>query len=544
MTTLSRWASLALGLILWSGCTNGTSVKPPVPTASTPRFQGAGPTLPPQISENMPQLEVRRSVRGELDTRLTVQYGDNVIGNDKVHLRSYEGRLVGPTLRVRPGDTLRIAFKNDLPPNPDGSTHVHSNTPGHFNSTNLHTHGLHVSPRDPADNVLLILNPGDPVHDYEYKIPADHPAGTFWYHAHVHGSTSIQVSSGMAGALIVEGGLDDVPEIKAAADKTLLFQQIQYHCSEPGETVSYDCTGKTGQVEDFAIFGGGNWAKSGRYTTINGSVQPQIAMKAGEVQRWRFIHGGVRETLSVAVAAAGDPQYASLPGWLHEIAKDGLTTGRIDPVVHVELESGYRSDVLVKAPMTAGKYYLIDEKTAAQDSLLVEAEPLKVLAVINVSDQKVAMSLPTGAELAPYRPYRDIEDAEVAGKPQQKVIFNVTGFTVGDGVTEAAYDPSHAPRRLKLGNTEEWTVTSKGANHPFHIHVNAFQVMEKREDGKLHPGDWKDTLLVKAPAQGQTEGEPIVVRSRYEDFDGPFVLHCHILDHEDRGMMQGVEIVR
>jgi FtsP/CotA-like multicopper oxidase with cupredoxin domain len=527
-----------VAVALAAGCSAATAPAPTTtPAAAATLFAGAGPTEPPQRSEALRELEVRRSAHGELNTSLSVKYADATIGNDAVHLRSYEGRLVGPTLRVRPGDTLRIAFKDDLPPTSGGAVHNHSNTPSpdHFNATNLHTHGLHVSPKDPADNVLLIFNPGDPVHKYEYKIPANHPAGTFWYHAHVHGSTSIQVSSGMAGALIVEGGLDDVPEIRAAADKTMLFQQIQYHCSEPGETVSYDCAGKVGQVEDFAIFGNGTWAKSNRYTTINGVVQPQIAMKAGEVQRWRFIHGGVRETLSVAVAAADDPAYTSLPGWLHEIAKDGLATGRIDAVTHDVLEPGYRSDVLVQAPLTAGKYYLIDEKTAAEDSLLEEAEPRKVLAVINVSADQVAMSLPAAAELAPYRPYRDIEDAELTG--QQKVIFNVNGFTVGDGVDPAeAYDPTHPPRKLKLGGVEEWTVSSEAASHPYHIHVNAFQVMEEGADGKLHPGDWKDTLLV-------TTAKPVVVRSRYEDFTGPFVLHCHILDHEDQGMMQGVEIV-
>jgi FtsP/CotA-like multicopper oxidase with cupredoxin domain len=538
MITISRWTSMVLAAALVTACSTVQSAKPPAvapPSPASPAFQGAGPTVPPQRSEALRELEIRRSSHGELNTQLTVGYTDTTIGNDQVHLRLYNGKLVGPALRVRPGDTLRIAFKNDLPPSADGATHVHSNTPGHFNATNLHTHGLHVSPKDPADNVLLIVNPGDAVHNYEYKIPKNHPAGTFWYHAHVHGATSIQVSSGMAGALIVEGGLDDVPEIHAAADKTMLFQQIQYHCSDPGQPVSYDCAGKVGQVEDFAIFGTGTWANSGRFTTINGVVQPQIAMKTGEVQRWRFIHGGVRETLSVAVARADDPQFVSQPGWLNVIAKDGLATGRIDPAVDVELEPGYRSDVLVKAPAVTGTYYLIDEKTAATDSLLAEEEPRKVLAVINVSEGQVAMSLPTSAELAPYRPYKDVEDAELTGR--QAVVFKVTNTE--HTVDGKEYDPNDPPRQLKLGGVEEWTVSSAAGNHPYHIHVNAFQVMEKGADGKLHPGDWKDTMLVKpSPA------DPIVVRSRYEDFDGPFVLHCHILDHEDQGMMQGVEIVR
>jgi FtsP/CotA-like multicopper oxidase with cupredoxin domain len=123
---------------------------------------------------------------------------------------------------------------------------------------------------------------------------------------------------------------------------------------------------------------------------------------------------------------------------------------------------------------------------------------------------------------------------------EQSVYFNVTGFTVGTTPDNGkAYDPNDPPRTLKLGVVEEWTVTSIQASHPFHVHVNAFQVMEKGADGKLHPGDWKDTVMVK-----QGDANKLVVRTRYEDFDGAFVLHCHILDHEDQGMMEGVEIVK
>jgi FtsP/CotA-like multicopper oxidase with cupredoxin domain len=533
MTRIWQWIPLAAAALA-VGC---STAQTPPSAPSGLLFQGQGPQLPPMRSAEFQVPEVRRSSNGLLDTSLSVQYGDNVIGNDTVHLRSYNGKLVGPILRVRPGDTLRVAFRNDLPGDPGAAPHAHhSNTPTAdvFNDTNLHTHGLHVSPRDPADNVLLVLGPGT-THQYEFKIPENHPTGTFWYHAHVHGATALQVSSGMAGALIVEGGLDELPEIRAAADKTLLFQQIQYYCGldDQGKPI-YDCTGKVGEIEQLTgVFGNGTWAPSGRYTTINGLVQPVLRMKAGEVQRWRLIHGGVRETLQVAVS---DQEYNVQSGWLHEIAKDGLATGRIDAIDSDELEPGYRSDVLVQAPAAAGRYFLIDEKTAADNSLLGEEEPRKVLAVIEISEEQVAMSLPTGDQLAPFRPFRDIEDAELTGT--QSVFFNVTGFTVGTTSTNGkAYDPNDPPRTLKLGDVDEWTVTSLGATHPFHIHVNPFQIMEKGADGKLHPGDWKDTLMV-------TTAAPIVVRSRYEDFDGAFVLHCHILDHEDQGMMEGVEIVK
>src|SRR5262249_54872784 len=148
----------------------------------------------------------------------------NQIGSDKVFLRNYNGKLVGPTLHVRPGDTLRITLKNELDPETDTGA---LDTMHGFNTTNLHTHGLNVSPSGDSDNVLREVGPGKTA-SYVIKIPANHPAGTFWYHAHKHGSVAGQVGSGMAGALIIAGGQDNVPEIAAAADRVLVLQQIPY----------------------------------------------------------------------------------------------------------------------------------------------------------------------------------------------------------------------------------------------------------------------------------------------------------------------------
>ncbi|HYV49945.1 MAG TPA: multicopper oxidase domain-containing protein [Myxococcaceae bacterium] len=182
----------------------------------------------------------------EISLELVAQYGDNTIGADKVHLRSYDGALVGPTIRARAGDTLNIHLVNKLPANPPTPNNLEvmaaeqarlltrgvptpltNNIPHGFNTTNLHTHGLHVSPSGNSDNVLLAIGPGEDFR-YEIKIPTDHPPGTFWYHPHVHGSTALQVSSGMEGALIIEGDIDRVPEIAVAREQVMLFQQIAY----------------------------------------------------------------------------------------------------------------------------------------------------------------------------------------------------------------------------------------------------------------------------------------------------------------------------
>lgn len=133
---------------------------------------------------------VRASRDGVLETTLEA-LPDLSAGLGKM---SYEGSIPGPTLRVRPGDRLRIGLINHL-----GGQ-----------DTNLHAHGLHVSPRGNSDNVFIHVANGERF-DYEYLIPVNHPAGLFWYHPHVHGLSHDQVDGGLAGTIIVEGGLNDLP---------------------------------------------------------------------------------------------------------------------------------------------------------------------------------------------------------------------------------------------------------------------------------------------------------------------------------------------
>jgi len=475
---------------------------------------------------------VLQSENGVLNATLEVDYATHSLWSFKqnraitTRLRSLNGGLTGPLLKLKPGDTLRVHLFNHLPPDTAmalaGGMHMDHG----FNTTNLHTHGLHVSPSGNSDNVMLEVAPGADM-QYAMAIPAGHPAGTFWYHSHVHGSTAIQVSSGMSGPLIIAGGLDEVPEIKAAQEKIFLFQQIPY---------SFDSGTQQYVVEDFwKSFGPNVWrtgvANNGWRTMINGQVVPVIEMQPGEVQRWRFIHGGVQETLSVQLEGHA----------LHEIAKDGLALGYLASSETIQLEPGYRSDVLVKAEVAdAGKvFFLIDGPTGPADSLLAASENPAVLAAVVVGGLPKEMALPSAGSLAPCAALAAIGDAEITGK--QTLEFNVDTSTqpAGMQIDGKSYDPASEGRVLKLGGVEEWTITSRFANHPFHIHTNPFQVVSMKDESgheTVTMPFWKDTLLIK-------QGWVVKVRTRYSDFTGTFVTHCHILDHEDRGMMQKVTIV-
>ena len=502
---------------------------------------------------------VLRPQGGTLTTDLTVDYHDTVIAGCQTHLRGYDGALVGKTLRVRPGDTLSITLRNRLLPEP-GPQPSDINTPHNFNTTNFHSHGLHVSPSGNADNVLRLMPPQS-TSLVEIHIPQDHPTGTFWYHSHVHGSTALQVSSGMAGAIIVENpddprSLDSVPEIRAAKDQVLLLQQI-----------SYDATG---EIENYDQFGPGGWAQSGRLPTINGQIMPVFELRPGEVQRWRLIHGGIRETFQIGITR----QDGSDPWTLNEIALDGLSLGYMNSWKEVELQPGYRSDVLVKAPplpkgAKEGVYYVYDQPTSAEKSLLLTAEARQPLAKVVVRGAAMAMALPCAtsgpgcAALARTKAMTDITDADLTG-PAQEVSFMIgQAARQADGryaycpddkdpdcalrfMVNAQPFPGDGPRQLTLGTASEWTVQTLPVPgtpedqkiivaHPFHIHVNPFQMTRPGPQGVMETV-WRDTQLVRP-------GDRLTLRSRYEDYIGTYVLHCHILDHEDQGMMELVEVV-
>lgn len=471
---------------------------------------------------------------------LDVRYARNLLrvdGKDQpLWLRSYNGGLTGPTIRVKAGDTLRVLLKNNLPGEPpmnmemDGKCSI----PMHgFNTTNLHTHGLHISPSGDSDNVLLSVPPTKS-QPYTFKIlPAGNPEpkparqypGTFWYHAHQHGATAMQLASGMAGALIVEGDIDQVPEIKAARERLFVFQQIPYD--------------KEGKVESFEDLGD-NWRTNGKRTLINGRAKPLLSLRPGEVERWRFIDSGLFTDLPIVIASTGPSVFR-----MHRIALDGITRPQPEPIQQIDLAPGYRADLLVQAPRVPGTFYLYKKSSQLFGLEGANATPAvddpQILAEIRVEgplcEGSCANTLPKALP-APVDMLPDIPRRELTNPTSIKVAFRLNKddfFTIND----SCFDLNHVKPEFskKLGDVEEWEISNfTRSPHPFHIHVNAFQML----DAQGQPAEWRDTILVP-PVK---DGVPGVVRfrTRYERFDGKFVLHCHILPHEDEGMMQLVEI--
>ena len=630
------------------------------------RPAAAAPALAPDAASTLPLSPTRDHL---LD--LYVTYTDGKLYNpatgveDKVRLRSYQGAsvdpnapYVSPTIAITPGDTIRMTLHNKLPADAScGTQHAHDNTPHCFNGTNLHTHGLWVNPSGNGDNVLLSINPGVDF-TYEYNVPTDHPAGTFWYHTHRHGSTALQVSSGMAGAIIIRGDRLPTPTthgdldtlVKGMPERVLVMQQIQYACRGPSTVAGqlgpiktnaagqYVCApGDVGGIEGYDQFGPGSWPASGRFTSINGQIIPTFEARQGQIERWRMIHGGVRDTISLQVfkvkpgkAVAALPKFTAatedkviadtcggeaLPYAL--VAADGLTMAAAQMTRVATFQPGYRFDALVVFP-EAGSYCVLDSSAPAAGTVNGLNVGRQLLGIVKVSPGETVTDIPpylrtalvasaeaampapvrasvvadlqAGLKLTRFTPHPDIAAAEVTGR--QELTFLIWQglppsapptapppfqFGVGNTLRSAdvqPYDPNRVDRQLTLGGVDEWTLQSHFVSHPFHIHVNPFQIVSIIDpNGKdvslpdatdptpgpggttvLDPqypglkGVWKDTLWIKSllpgkPPPGTNGIYTITIRTRYQRYIGEFVLHCHILDHEDQGMMQNVAIV-
>jgi FtsP/CotA-like multicopper oxidase with cupredoxin domain len=494
-------ATLALG--------QRTALGQPGHAHQMPELGVANLPIVPAMDQPLLEPEVRRSVNGVLSTRLSCAYTYRDIGGFRLYLRSYEGGLA-PTLRMKPGETLKIRLVNDLPPNRDL---VPSNPsyPHQFNTTNFHFHGAHCSPSGIADNVMRSMVPGKS-YDVEVALPEDHTRGTYWYHPHHHGSADVQVASGMAGAIIVEGDFADVPEIAQARDRVMLLSEVVFDASY--------------MIEDFGTLFP---EEATRFLAINGQRRSTIDMRPGEVQRWRLIGSQYQNNMLLELDRHR----------LNVIAYDGIQLGAMQEMNHLLITPGQRADVLVQAG-AQGTYEL-----NAMPYDQGHPSPIGPLARVVVAGEPLPMKLPAAL---PKAPLETIRDSEITGRrtlvfgatePQNNIAGHWQEYTfTADG---KVFDPARIDQRVRLGAVEEWTIrnTHRHDDHMFHIHTNPFQVIEI---GGQPQADltWRDTVVVPRLAKGGST----VIRSRFLDYTGVFMMHCHMMNHEELGMMETVEVYK
>lgn len=523
-----------------------------------------------------PVIRVLPGATGTLGMQLqSCAVGDRQAKNlrtyDNVTARQY---LMAPTIEFGQNGKFGVKVVNNLPKNPDQAEPHVVNIPSQFNTTNLHTHGLHVSPSGNSDNVYLELLPAgtDKKYadnqttfigslNYSYAL-SKHTPGTFWYHPHRHGSVAVQVASGAAGALIVRGGpgtVDAAPGIAGVKEQVLLLQQVMLD--------------KNGELPDFDTIWNSPSNGATAAWTVNSTVGRTLAMQPGEVQRWRIVNTGFQSTVKFQLVQATNAETvppAVSPVSVTLIAMDGVNFTKTATVQGVYLPPGGRADILVQAPSSPGTlqalvggYTKKDSATGTYTGVTAgfeiggvwqEAEftgtPTKLFQV-SVAGPPVAMKLPSGALPAPNVP-AITPTTKIDG--YRYVNFNVV--TVTDPTKPPSnglqtYRPDASPQCFKfqvdaelfcpgrvmfqppLGTVDQYYVDSPGL-HVFHIHVNPFLVTEVA--GKtLSTPMWRDTML--AGPQGYK------ALTQYTDYSGTFPIHCHILDHEDVGMMTNVTVV-
>jgi FtsP/CotA-like multicopper oxidase with cupredoxin domain len=409
---------------------------------------------------------------------LTASLTTTQAGGREVTTTVYNGSFPGPTLRIDPGDTLRVTLVNQL------------DAP-----TNFHTHGFHTTPLGFGDNVLHQLEPGGSW-DLEFPTLPDHPEGVYWYHPHPHGISDGQVNGGMAGVIINSGPLDYLPGIKGLTERLLVIQATQF--ADDGSLVAPAWQ----QAPDTKV----------RY--VNGQVNPVIRIAPGETQRWRLANVSSDTFVDLVL----DDHL------LHQIANDANPRDEVQPTDHVVLAPAERAEVLVQASTTPGTYFL---RTLAWESDLEV-----VVATVLVEGEPVAPSaLPT--LLIPYEDLRTVP-VDVRRDIHFQILDGANGPILA--INGKPFDMDRVDITARLGDVEEWTLYNDSDFwHPFHIHINDFQVVEIQGQPFDAHGQ-QDT--VPLPPRGWVR-----IRTRFADFPGRWVYHCHILLHEDAGMMGIIEVV-
>jgi suppressor of ftsI len=427
-----------------------------------------------------------RSRNGILDATITAAPGQVRLGNHELSGLLYNGAYVPPTLRARLGDTLRITFRNDLPDKP----------------SNLHYHGMSVSPQRNSDNVFVHVHPGA-TFQYDVRIPASgrQGPGLFWYHPHAHGFVNDQILGGMSGGLVVDGIERLVPILQGLPERFFLIKHVKL--GDDNEIVS-----------------------------INGQINPSVTMRAGEMQFWRIAHIGASEFYKFHIEGMA----------LYVVATDGHALARPRKLTEFFIGPGERIDAIAIGP-APGEYAM--RTISFQNEAWRPSEPVLPLAVITSSGSPTPDA---GLENEILRQRLDgpqwIDNVRAATIVRHRtLVYSRTADRKVFMIDGRVIDEARTDQTVRLGDTEEWTIVNTDRQyHSFHIHQTPFLVTEiggiRWNDDSL-----RDTVSVP-PATDQGPGTlKVVIPFTDPVIVGRFVYHCHAVDHEDKGMMGVIEVV-
>ena len=426
-----------------------------------------------------------RSRDGVLSVTMDARPTRVVLGGQTIEGATYNGAYGGPVLRLKPGETLRLHLVNHLP-----------------QATNMHFHGLGVSPQGHGDDSMHMVGPGESW-DYVIPIPKDHPPGVYWYHTHGHDFAERQVMGGLSGTLVIEGFQDEVPATKPLVERLMALKEF-----------SPNRHGGLNKVPKPA---------HGSVKTINGQLDPEIAMRPGETQLWRL--SGQTADAYFRLRTKGLK--------LMVVGRDARPLPKPEPTDEVLVGPSERVDVLATAG-NAGRFSLMQEKTDTGPlGDLARAQEMASIAV--APDPSRPAPVPLGAIVVNAPKQVPVPGDRIDAK--RLVVFSEDVTTGLFFINHQTFDPKRVDIKVPLGSIEEWTVRNSSQElHVFHIHQVPFQVISINGHAVPFNG-LRDTIDV--PIHGEVK-----IRMAFTDplILGRFMYHCHILEHEDKGMMATIEV--
>jgi FtsP/CotA-like multicopper oxidase with cupredoxin domain len=397
----------------------------------------------------------------------------------------YNGQYMPPVWRLRSGDRLSVTLHNRL-----------------SEETNLHFHGIGASPLNNGDNVFVHVAPGE-TFTYEIRIPEKH-VGLFWYHPHLHGDVDRQIIGGMSGGIIIDGTDRLYPFLKQLEERVILLKHHPIGRADYQELV-----------------------------TVNGVVAPTIPIRPGEAQFWQVGNIGADRFLRVKID--GMPFYL--------IGRDGYVVPHPIRMEEVLLGPGQRfSAIVVGGQAGRHEFKSIEFKFDEHQPPLPEVDLGTVVsqgppADVAAEEAKVSAQSVNGPL------YLDaVRSSRIAHR--RTFAFSVNSDKTKFLINGKVFDENRTDVTVKLGDTEEWTILNKDTQyHDFHIHQTGFLVTEVN-GSPTHFDGLRDTFSVPPTRNGKPGEAKLIIPFTNPEIAGRFVFHCHVVKHEDKGMMMVVEVVR
>lgn len=570
MQSLRIWLLIVAALGCWPGGVNAQVTAPD----KCPR---------PAAGSAVPEPADLRSKNGVLTVDLAYRNSAGANGSERYCYIADDGGEA-PTLRLKPGDMLILRLKNELttpssskaPATGAWSAHVGeggdsmsmsmsdscANEKMTAAATNLHFHGLTVPPVCHQDDVLkTMIEPGDPPFEYRFQIPADEPPGLYWYHPHIHGYTKAQVLGGASGAMIIEGIERANRELAGMAERVMIVrdQDLVNPNALPTQAGAVSLPPIVLDAEGDVMNTGTGTGKPAKDLSLNFVAVPypdyppaSIAMRPSERQLWRVLNASAITYLNLQVLFGNEVQalgVVALDGV--PVNENGMSGNRAIWVSHAGVPPGGRIEFIVKGPPAGVKARLVTR--SVNTGVSGENDPARPLANIVSSPDAPEPQSRLDSSPQPLPPSTSTWIGNVKPVRTRRLYFSetlqdpkdpnspTTFMLTVEGQTPQPYDMHSTTPNIVVqqGDVEDWIIENRTQElHDFHIHQTHFMLLDWFNIPVSEPF-LRDTVNVPF-WDGKNPVYPMVrLRMDFRDPNavGTFLYHCHLLEHEDGGMM-------